>query len=163
MQKLYEYANEKLKKSKGNNLEELDNITEWCHLRNGNIPKDIIYYSFARHITQLSFLAEFKHIDFEKITLQLREFETKELMNFNYSDFTTLKEEFDFVDNPIFKGYYEKNFINGTFEYPILVIENRAKYKIIDGNNRYRFFRSIVKYHPEILKKYYNVYVLSSE
>jgi len=127
---------------------------------NSGIPREIYSYSFAYHFNQEYLFQEFKQLTLENLRFSVRELRTEDILEIQYSDFCTVRTESDWINVPHLKSYYNLNFLNGTFENPILLVAHSNQFKVFDGNNRLRFFRSLYKYSPEKIKDNHTVYIL---
>jgi len=139
-----------------------DALMSYMISRNLSIPDEVIYYSFVEHYSSEWFLEEFIDIKLDQCEFQELVMTTNDVLNIEYANFVDdgIKTECDWYDEIILKYYRENNFPTGTFNHPILVIFKNGKYIALDGNNRLRFFRSLVKFRKEIILPSHNVFFL---
>jgi hypothetical protein len=137
-------------------------LTDYLYSRKLSIKKDILEYSFIDHHSSEWYYHEFIDVDLNKCEIELIKVSNEKLLDISYANFVSdgIKTEYDWIDIPDLRSYKENTFANGTWIHPILVIDREGTYVTMDGNNRLKFLRSMIKYNKEIIAPIHKLYLL---
>jgi hypothetical protein len=137
-------------------------LVHYLESRDIVIPKDILFHSFISHHVSEELFEEFSYIDLTKYKLSTVKLNNDEILDIEYADFVSegIKTEYDWYNSIDLKYYRINSYKNGTWIHPILCIEKNGKIKVVDGNNRLKFIRSLMRYSPDVVAQNHFIYLM---